>query len=75
MPSIQFDYVKACATKNAPTGKAQKAAEEAAKLAKKKAAELKDKAYQVAHTTLPKTADDNAAKLAEAYRAAHGITV
>ena len=77
MTKIQpvVDYAASCAAKNAPTGKAQEAAKKTAEIIEKKASQLADEAYKAAHSTLPETKNVDAAKLAEAYRAAHGIPV
>ena len=66
-------YLESCATKNAPTGEAIKAAKELAQKAKEEAAKLTDEAYKAAHATFKNTKEIGADELAEAYKAAHGI--
>lgn len=68
-----INYVEACGAKNAPTGEAIKVAKEAAAKAKEEVAKLAEDAYKAAHDTFKNVKEPDADKLAEAYRAAHGI--
>ena len=66
-------YVEACGAKNAPTGEALKVAKEAAAKAKEEVTKMAEDAYKAAHDTFKNVQETGADKLAEAYRAAHGI--